>query len=150
MKLKISFMICLFALTTVVHAQSILNRESRDSIAQENTPDNLVTYDSAVRGRVFESDGVTPISGTPVRIYNTSWQQAGWDQTDGEGHFFVGNLQAGDYYAHAEGYTEKGNVYFEEYFDNTTSQGLATQIVVVESDTTANINFTLDRKGDLE
>jgi hypothetical protein len=118
-----------------------LSGESRNS----NGP---TPYISAISGRVFESDGSTPVSGTPVRIYNTSWQQAGWDETDENGNFLVGNLQAGNYYLYAEGYVyTKGNVYFPEYFDGAESPGSATQISVADSDTTENIQITLNRKA---
>ena len=51
-----------------------------------------VTFKSAISGRVFETDGVTPIAGIPVRVFNTSWSQQGWIETDGQGRYLIGNL----------------------------------------------------------
>lgn len=106
------------------------------------------SYTSAISGRVLESDGVTPVSGTPVRIYYTDWSYAGWIDTDQNGYYLVGNLKAENYYVYAEGYVyDKGCVYFDEYYLDASSKGAATQIAVADSDTTVNINFTLNRKG---
>ena len=121
-----------------------------NAFAEEQFPvlTSGVTFKSAISGRVFETDGVTPISNVPVRVYNTLWQQEGWIETDGQGKYLVGNLSAGNYYVYAEGWVwTSGEVYYDEYYNNAATKGLATQVAVADSDTTVNINFTLARKA---
>lgn len=147
MKLKIFFIILVLTIASGLVAQNQL--ESSHSVSNINDQNVTLSYTSAISGHVYESDGVTPIYNTVVRIYDLDWNQVGYiDYTDQNGYYIVKNLGPGNYFAYASGDVQgKGYAYFEEYYLNASTKGEATQIAVTDSDTTVNINFTLDRKA---
>ena len=107
-------------------------------------------YVSVIKGTVYESDGTTPIVGAAVRIYNALDQQIGWDDTDSNGNYAVGNIGEGSYYAYADGYaTEKGDHYYPQYYNGSTTKAGASWLTVTGEDTVENINFSLNSKGSM-
>lgn len=125
--------------------RSAMESESTDAVS---SPDLTLSYVSVIRGTVYESDGSTPIANAAVRVYNQSHQQAGWNQTNSQGSYSVGNLGEGSYYVKADGYVcGKGDHYYPQYYDMAASQGAASLVTVTGEDTVNGINFSLNRKG---
>ncbi len=132
------------------YADSIRSALETGSMGKVQMSTLVVSYTSAIQGTVYESDGITPIAYTSVRVFNENHQQAGWNQTNSQGQYSVGNLGAGQYYVKADGYAfEKGNHYYEQYYNMVTSQGDATFITVTGEDTANGIDFQLNRKGSI-
>jgi uncharacterized surface anchored protein len=104
-----------------------------------------------IAGTVTDAMTGAPISGIEVRI----WREGGsfvYDYTDSSGQFAVVGLSTGTYFASTDSYY--GSTYRNEIYDDIPcspgcSPTAGTPIAVVVGETTAGIDFALDRLGSI-
>ncbi len=104
-----------------------------------------------VTGTVTEAGTGTPLSSIYVEIWSDVGVRVGDDYTDAAGVYSVGGLTTGTFFAVAE-----GSLHVDELYDGFPCPGGApygcdpttgTSIAVTVNDTTAGIDFVLDRLG---
>jgi uncharacterized repeat protein (TIGR02543 family) len=104
----------------------------------------LVVATGALSGRVYESDGTTPIAYPDIKIYDSSWSLVKNAYGNSSGYYIAEYLGSGDYYVHA-----RHNNYFDEFYNNSPTETGASLVTVSVEDTTESINFTLSKKGSI-
>jgi 5-hydroxyisourate hydrolase-like protein (transthyretin family) len=115
------------------------------SVASDATTANInfgLAAGGTIAGRVTRDSDGAGISGVSINIYNTSWSSIKSGTTDSTGNYSISGLAADSYYVGTS-----SAAYVNEFYDNVTSQGAATQVSVASDATTANINFGLAGGG---
>jgi lysozyme family protein len=107
--------------------------------APNNTSNINFTLDlgATISGRVYLSDGTTPIAG--AWVIGSGYSYGGSAYSDASGNYSFVGLQTGNYrvWAGATGY-------LTEYYNNVYDSSIATLVSVTAPNSTPNINFTLD------
>lgn len=96
--------------------------------------------EALVTGYVFESDGITPISGASVSLEPVSGGEGLFATSGTDGSYTVTNVSSGTYYAYVW-----ASGYFGEYYLDGSYWGSGTELNVTQPNTTTGINFTLER-----
>lgn len=100
-----------------------------------NPPSN-----GSISGRVYQSDGVTPIAGAMVGVFDySSPRNYGWLPTSADGNYTFSDLATGTYAVRVE-----ANGYAVEWYDGVLDKAEATPVSVVAPNNTPGINFTLE------
>ena len=107
-----------------------------------------LTPGSFILGHVYRADGTTPIPNAQVMAYDNVNEPGTWEYMAGtaakpDGSYSItAGLGAGSYLVMA-----RGEGYAAEYYDNVSTQGAATPVVVTADNDTTGINFTLTQTG---
>ena len=97
----------------------------------------------SISGRVYQSDGTTPISDMLVIAEDaTTGLLLGEADTEMNGKYIIEGLPAGSYKVYT--IDDFGQGFVDEYYDDVLGAGSATPVVVTVPDETENINFILD------
>lgn len=100
--------------------------------------DFLLSAGGSISGRVFQSDGTTPISGAQVSASSAQGNYLGSDSTGSDGHYTIRGLGTAVYIV-----SVSAAGYLDQYYDNSTFSRSAEPVSVIAPDETANINFKL-------
>jgi photosystem II stability/assembly factor-like uncharacterized protein/tRNA A-37 threonylcarbamoyl transferase component Bud32 len=105
-----------------------------------------LTEDGSISGYVYQSDGVTPITGVEVKAQPSS--EEGDDRfatrTASDGSYTIRGLALGEYniIARVQGWVQ-------QWYDNIHDWDHATDVKVTPPEDTLNINFSLSRGGSI-
>lgn len=116
----------------------------------------VVEPGGTISGAITGPLGQNPVPfGFAVAFDATDYSVAGWGVTSilNGGTFEIAGLPEGDYYVYAD--DMGGNLLgvpnlIGEYYDGARTPDLATAVTVVEGETTADIDFTLDIGGGIQ
>jgi hypothetical protein len=109
----------------------------------------------SVSGRVFESDGNTPLAGITLEAYSTPCNDNGYGYigsttTDERGLYKLsGNLTGGNVYIKINGWPSGNTDYSEEWYGGGVSCDEAIPVAVLQGMRTDNINFQLSEAGNI-
>jgi hypothetical protein len=122
--------------------------------AEETVPD--IDFDlqrlGSIVGTLVEARGGAPIPFATLSLHDATGEWVGWADTDETGHYVVGGLEGGTYFATTNVY----NGYRNEVYDDVPCSGqgsgtcdplTGTPIAVTVGERTAGIDFALDRLG---
>lgn len=102
-----------------------------------------------IAGKVTDERTHIALQSAEVDIYDSSGNWLTYTSTDEHGRYEAGGLLSGEYFVTSYAYPD----YFEKVYDDTpciycdVTQG--TPVMVTSPETTANINFTLQRAGSI-
>lgn len=109
-----------------------------------------VTNDASasVSGTVTTADGVTPLPDILVQAnrWDGSWgEKTAWAFTDAAGHYTLRGLSADTYHVVFYDWPHRNSTieYLTEYYDNSLGEHSATDLVVTNGESIANINASL-------
>jgi hypothetical protein len=144
MKLRTILTLVFFILPIFFATSIAADKQANEKIIPE------VVGTGAISGTVYESNGVTPIGGVTLIVYNSSWGVVKYAYANEYGQYLASGLGAGSYYVHADGnYCYGGASYYGEYYNESSDKSGADLVTVTEPDTAININFTLNKKGSI-
>ena len=110
--------------------------------------DFALTRGGQIGGTVSDAGTGAPLAGVSVTVYTSSGAWAAWGSTDGSGHYAVGGLLTGTYYAR----TSNSLGYIEEVYDDIQCLGgcsvlTGTPIPVTVGGVTPGVDFGLTIGG---
>ena len=96
----------------------------------------------SISGRVYKTDGTTPIKGiVVVALHQPSGTLLGFGRSGSDGSYSIPGLPAGEYLVRSMDFAGLG--YAQEYYDDVADAGSATKVTVVGLGDTPDIDFTL-------
>ena len=96
-----------------------------------------------ISGRVFQSDGATPLSGAVIQATGSNKGQ-GSAISNADGDYLINGLVSGDYRVSAA-----VSGYVTRYYNGVVASNLATAITIISPDIVPNINFHLEMGGSI-
>jgi hypothetical protein len=116
------------------HAQKV------NATASKDTPgiDFHLLPEATISGKVFQSDGSTPIIGATVSAWPQNGGQARQSTSAADGSYTIHGLSSGNYVAKAQ-----ATGYETEYYQDSSAWYEANSIPVSQPNVTTGINFTL-------
>ena len=112
--------------------------------------DFTLTRRSTLRGRVEEVMTANPVSYISVSIYDETGDSVRQATTNNQGDWQVNDLDAGTYFAVAQGYIHQSMIYNGVTCGSSCDPTLGTPIVLGSEQSLANIDFELNPLGIVE
>lgn len=102
----------------------------------------------AVKGKVTQVDGITPIKNLRVDAYDSTTKKLIYSKnTDSLGAYVIGNLPTGNYKIRTTDYTSS---YVNMYYDNKLYWDSSATVNVFDPDTVPNINIIIPTGGKMK
>jgi hypothetical protein len=111
----------------------------------QNINFRMADQGGSISGTITRNSDGAVLNGVPIVIYDTSWNRVKAGSSNALGTFNIGGLAPGSYYVA----TDNVQHYRDEYYDNVTSKGSATAVVVSQGTGTPGHNFGLDPGGSI-
>lgn len=122
------------------------SREQRKQRRSKPTPSCDLTL-STISGSVLDADTSAPIPNREVDIYDSTGDWISYGYTDSSGHYNVGGLSDGIYFARTYGYDN----YIDELYDNIICEPYCNPIsgTPINLNGFATANFALEQGGSI-
>jgi hypothetical protein len=140
---KIWIMVSIFCVLTIIPSSVYAGATAPTSVAEQSYQDEAT---GSISGYVYQSDGITPISGANVTAKQNDFAFAGSHSSVSavDGSYTISGLSPLTYQVYAE-----ATGYIREFYNGTIYSKQAVPVNVISANNTSNISFNLDIGGSI-